>query len=237
MALLDEARDLLAHVNPTRDFVEVQRRALEVLVGQLRSRSTPPAPARIPSTTASTPGRSAARRPSTTCRCAAGLTTRWRRSRISGASTWMRAERRARSRACASPPSARAPASQTPDCGESGLVEFPHARPPMSAIGLHARLPISSVSSRAPGLARGSRSPWNTATQRPMVKTVVLSSIPADGRRSACARAIRSVSRCVLRRAQGQVRPKNRRRCAFSRTTSLRHPVRSSRTDGESAPR
>jgi hypothetical protein len=38
MALLDEARDLLAHVNPTRDFVEVQRRALEVLVAQLRKR-------------------------------------------------------------------------------------------------------------------------------------------------------------------------------------------------------
>jgi hypothetical protein len=38
MALLEEARDLLAHVNPTRDFVEVQRRALEVLVMQLRKR-------------------------------------------------------------------------------------------------------------------------------------------------------------------------------------------------------
>lgn len=38
MALLEEARDLLAHVNPTRDFVEVQRKALEVLVGQLRRR-------------------------------------------------------------------------------------------------------------------------------------------------------------------------------------------------------
>jgi hypothetical protein len=38
MSLLDEARDLLSHVNPTRDFVEVQRRALEVLVAQLRQR-------------------------------------------------------------------------------------------------------------------------------------------------------------------------------------------------------
>jgi hypothetical protein len=38
MALLEEARALLAHVNPTRDFVEVQRRALEVLVAQLRKR-------------------------------------------------------------------------------------------------------------------------------------------------------------------------------------------------------
>ena len=38
MSLLEEARDLLAHVNPTRDFVEVQRRALEVLVAQLRKR-------------------------------------------------------------------------------------------------------------------------------------------------------------------------------------------------------
>ncbi|MET0412703.1 MAG: hypothetical protein ABW217_15475, partial [Polyangiaceae bacterium] len=38
MSLLEEARDLLAHVNPTRDFVEVQRRALEVLVSQLRNR-------------------------------------------------------------------------------------------------------------------------------------------------------------------------------------------------------
>ncbi|MET0413559.1 MAG: hypothetical protein ABW217_19785, partial [Polyangiaceae bacterium] len=38
MALLEEARDLLAHVNPSRDFVEVQRRALELLVGQLRKR-------------------------------------------------------------------------------------------------------------------------------------------------------------------------------------------------------
>jgi hypothetical protein len=161
-----------------------------------------------------------------------GIPLVWRASGAASAEPW-----RAGSRAGAAPPRSRAPASQTPDCGESGLVEFPHARPPMSAIGLHARLPTSSVSSRAPGLARGSRSPWNTATQRPMVKTVVLSSIPADGQRSACARAIRSVSRCVLRRAQGQVRPRDRWRCAFSRTTSLRHPVRSSRTDGESAPR
>jgi hypothetical protein len=38
MSLLEEARDLLAHINPTRDFVEVQRRALEVLVSQLRKR-------------------------------------------------------------------------------------------------------------------------------------------------------------------------------------------------------
>jgi 5-methylcytosine-specific restriction endonuclease McrA len=38
VALLEEARDLLAHVNPTRDFVEVQRRALELLVAQLRKR-------------------------------------------------------------------------------------------------------------------------------------------------------------------------------------------------------
>jgi hypothetical protein len=38
MSLLEEARDLLAHVNPTRDFVEVQRKALEVLVAQLRKR-------------------------------------------------------------------------------------------------------------------------------------------------------------------------------------------------------
>ncbi len=38
LSLLEEARDLLAHVNPTRDFVEVQRRALEVLVAQLRKR-------------------------------------------------------------------------------------------------------------------------------------------------------------------------------------------------------
>jgi 5-methylcytosine-specific restriction endonuclease McrA len=38
MALLDEARDLLAHSNPTRDFVEVQRRALELLVTELRKR-------------------------------------------------------------------------------------------------------------------------------------------------------------------------------------------------------
>jgi hypothetical protein len=38
MALLEEARDLLAHQNPTRDFVEVQRRALELLVAQLRQR-------------------------------------------------------------------------------------------------------------------------------------------------------------------------------------------------------
>jgi 5-methylcytosine-specific restriction endonuclease McrA len=38
MSLLEEARDLLAHSNPTRDFVEVQRRALEVLVAQLRKR-------------------------------------------------------------------------------------------------------------------------------------------------------------------------------------------------------
>ncbi|MET0410159.1 MAG: hypothetical protein ABW217_02635 [Polyangiaceae bacterium] len=38
MALLEEARDLLAHQNPTRDFVEVQRRALELLVAQLRKR-------------------------------------------------------------------------------------------------------------------------------------------------------------------------------------------------------
>ncbi|MET0414376.1 MAG: hypothetical protein ABW217_23900 [Polyangiaceae bacterium] len=38
MSLLEEARDLLAHVNPTRDFVEVQRRALELLVAQLRKR-------------------------------------------------------------------------------------------------------------------------------------------------------------------------------------------------------
>lgn len=38
MSLLEEARDLLAHVNPSRDFVEVQRRALELLVAQLRKR-------------------------------------------------------------------------------------------------------------------------------------------------------------------------------------------------------
>lgn len=38
MSLLEEARDLLAHVNPTRDFVEIQRRALELLVEQLRKR-------------------------------------------------------------------------------------------------------------------------------------------------------------------------------------------------------
>jgi len=38
MSLLEEARDLLAHVNPSRDFVEVQRRALELLVNQLRKR-------------------------------------------------------------------------------------------------------------------------------------------------------------------------------------------------------
>ena len=38
MDLLDEARDLLAHELPTRDFVAVQRKALEVLVAQLRKR-------------------------------------------------------------------------------------------------------------------------------------------------------------------------------------------------------
>ncbi len=38
MSLLEEARALLAHANPTRDFVEVQRLALEVLVAQLRKR-------------------------------------------------------------------------------------------------------------------------------------------------------------------------------------------------------
>jgi hypothetical protein len=38
MALLEEARDLLAHDNPTRDFVEVQRKALELLVAELRKR-------------------------------------------------------------------------------------------------------------------------------------------------------------------------------------------------------
>jgi 5-methylcytosine-specific restriction endonuclease McrA len=38
MALLEEARDLLAHDNPTRDFVAVQRRALELLVAELRKR-------------------------------------------------------------------------------------------------------------------------------------------------------------------------------------------------------
>lgn len=37
-SLLEEAGDLLAHVNPTRNFVEVQRRALELLVTQLRKR-------------------------------------------------------------------------------------------------------------------------------------------------------------------------------------------------------
>jgi hypothetical protein len=42
MALLEEARDLLAHSNPTRDFVEVQRRALEVLVAELRKRKHAP---------------------------------------------------------------------------------------------------------------------------------------------------------------------------------------------------
>jgi hypothetical protein len=38
LALLEEACDLLAHTNPTRDFVEVQRRALELLVADLRKR-------------------------------------------------------------------------------------------------------------------------------------------------------------------------------------------------------
>jgi hypothetical protein len=38
MSLLEEARNLLAHVNPTRDFVEVQRKALELLVNHLRKR-------------------------------------------------------------------------------------------------------------------------------------------------------------------------------------------------------
>lgn len=38
MDLLDEARDLLAHELPSRDFVAVQRKALEVLVAQLRKR-------------------------------------------------------------------------------------------------------------------------------------------------------------------------------------------------------
>jgi hypothetical protein len=42
MSLLEEARDLLAHVNPTRDFVEVHRRALELLVTQLRKRRHSP---------------------------------------------------------------------------------------------------------------------------------------------------------------------------------------------------
>jgi hypothetical protein len=38
MDLLEEARDLLAHELPTRDFVAVQRKALEVLVAHLRKR-------------------------------------------------------------------------------------------------------------------------------------------------------------------------------------------------------
>jgi hypothetical protein len=38
MDLLDEARELMAHELPTRDFVEVQRKALELLVAQLRKR-------------------------------------------------------------------------------------------------------------------------------------------------------------------------------------------------------
>jgi hypothetical protein len=38
MDLLDEAGDLLAHELPTRDFVAVQRKALEVLVAHLRKR-------------------------------------------------------------------------------------------------------------------------------------------------------------------------------------------------------
>jgi 5-methylcytosine-specific restriction endonuclease McrA len=38
MSLLEEARNLLAHVNPSRDFVEVQRKALELLVNHLRKR-------------------------------------------------------------------------------------------------------------------------------------------------------------------------------------------------------
>jgi hypothetical protein len=38
MDLLEEARDLLAHELPARDFVAVQRKALEVLVAQLRKR-------------------------------------------------------------------------------------------------------------------------------------------------------------------------------------------------------
>jgi hypothetical protein len=38
MDLLEEARDLLAHELPARDFVAVQRKALELLVAQLRKR-------------------------------------------------------------------------------------------------------------------------------------------------------------------------------------------------------
>ncbi|MET0412217.1 MAG: HNH endonuclease signature motif containing protein [Polyangiaceae bacterium] len=51
MALLEEARDLLAHVNPTRDFVEVQRKALEVLVSQLRKRKHAARASAAPATT------------------------------------------------------------------------------------------------------------------------------------------------------------------------------------------
>jgi hypothetical protein len=145
MQLLEEARDLLAHENPTRDFVEVQRKALEVLVSELRKRkhahrasAAEEAPSTAPSDANRTQGGRTPERKGSDKPFESSLPTLRSRKPSAAVSraVWQRDQRRAPMSTHAASAAARPPSSSittstpTPSAAPPGWTTSPYAAAP-----------------------------------------------------------------------------------------------------------